>query len=165
MASSRIELSTAAEPVALRNARSLARLLDTAVRIPGTRFRIGLDPILGLLPGFGDAAGVLLSVSILFSAARLGVPKATLLRMGVNVAVEGIIGTIPLVGDLFDAGWRANIRNVSLIERHLEDPGSAARSGSRWLWTLAVGIGATLLLLVGAAAWLVILLLRSLGFG
>lgn len=165
MPSSRTDLSAAPEPAALRNARSLARLLDTAVRVPGTSFRIGLDPILGLLPGFGDAAGVLLSISILFSAARLGVPKATLLRMGVNVAVEAIIGTVPLFGDLFDAGWKANTRNVSLIERHLEDPRSAARSGSRWLWTLAVAIGAILLLLVGAAAWLAILLLRSLGFG
>jgi hypothetical protein len=152
-------------PPALRGARSLARVLDTAVTVPGTRFRIGLDPLIGLIPGFGDFAGVLFSTSILFSAARLGVPRPTLVRMAANIGIEAIIGTVPLVGDLFDAGWRANTRNVRLIETHVADPARSARSGGRWLIGVAAGLGAVLLLLVGGAAWLVVLLLRALGFG
>ena len=154
-----------AAPPALRSARSLARLLDSSLRIPGTSFRIGLDPILGLIPGIGDFAGVLLSTSILFSAARVGVPGATLLRMGVNIGLEAVIGTIPLIGDLFDAGWRANVRNVRLMEAHLADPAVSSRANARWLRTLAAGIGAALILIVGAAGWLVVTLLQALGFG
>lgn len=151
-------------PPALRGAQSLARLLDTSLGVPGTRFRIGLDPLIGLVPGIGDFAGVLLSTSILFSAARLGVPGATLLRMGANIGIEAVVGTIPVLGDLFDAGWRANTRNVRLIEAHLADPVHSTRAGRRWLLAVAIGIGLLLLLLVGAAAWLIIILLRALGF-
>lgn len=156
--------SPIADPPALQNARSLAKLLDAAVAVPGTRFRVGLDPLLGLVPGFGDLAGVVLSISILFSAARLGVPRASLLRMGANIGLEALVGTVPLLGDLFDAGWRANTRNVRLIEEHVADPTRAARSGSRWVWSLALGIGAILVLLVLAAAWLVLSALGAVGF-
>lgn len=152
-------------PPALRSARSLARMLDTAFTVPGTRFRIGLDPIIGLIPGVGDVAGVLLSITILFHGARLGVPRPTLLRMGANIAVEAIVGTIPLLGDLFDAGWRANARNVRLIEAHFADPVRATRSGNRWLATTAAAIGAVLLAIVGGAVWLIVQLLQLLGFG
>src|SRR5690606_13371530 len=115
----------------LRNAQSLARLLDTSLRVPGTRIRIGLDPLIGLIPGIGDFAGVLLSSSILLSAARLGVPRATLLRMAGNIGLEAVIGTVPVLGDLFDAGWKANVRNVRLIEAHAAEPAGAGRSGAR----------------------------------
>lgn len=152
-------------PAPLRNARSLARLLDTAFTIPGTGFRVGLDPILGLVPGIGDFAGVVLSLPILFHAARLGVPRTLLLRMGVNIGIEALVGAIPLIGDLFDAGWRANVRNVRLMEAFIADPRRAAKSGSRWLIGTAAGVGAVLLALVGTVAWLVISMLRLLGFG
>lgn len=157
--------AASAAPPPLRSARSLARILDTAIAIPGTRFRIGLDPIVGLIPGIGDLAGVLLSISILFQGVRLGVPRATLLRMGSNIALEAIVGTVPLIGDLFDAGWRANTRNVRLIEAHFADPVRSARSGNRWLTATAGGIAVLLLGVVGAAAWLLVQLLQLLGFG
>lgn len=147
----------------LQRARSLARLLDSSIRVPGTRFRFGIDPLLGLIPGVGDVAGLALAGSILVAAARLGVPRASLLRMGANVGVDALVGMIPLLGDLFDAGWRANVRNMRLIEAHLEDPARAARQGSRWLIVTAVGIIGVLLLLVGFAIWLVITLLRAIG--
>lgn len=155
----------ATDPRALERARALARTLDTAVGIPGTRFRVGLDPILGLIPGVGDLAGVLLSTSILLTAARLGVPSSILVRMGVNIGLEGIIGTIPVLGDLFDAGWRANTRNVRLIEAHLADPARSARAGSRWLLLTALGLGAALLALVVGAVWVIITVARLVGIG
>ena len=157
--------SPADAPPALRSARSLARALDTAIGVPGTRFRVGLDPIIGLIPGIGDFAGVLLSISILFNAARLGVPRATLLRMGANIGLEAVIGTIPLLGDLFDFGWRANARNVRLMEAFLADPVGASRTGSRWLVAVATGVAVVLVALVGGAAWLIVALLQLLGFG
>src|SRR5690606_13478321 len=138
----------------LEHTRALARLLDASLTVPGTRYRIGIDPLLGLIPGVGDLAGVLLSASILVSGARLGVPGPILARMGFNIGLEALIGTVPILGDLFDAGWRANMRNVRLIETHLADPPASARVGSRWLFLMAAGITAFLVLLVGAAAWL-----------
>lgn len=147
----------------LQRARSLARLLDSSMRVPGTRFRFGIDPLLGLIPGVGDVAGLALAGSILVAAARLGVPRASLLRMGFNVGVDALVGMIPLLGDLFDAGWRANVRNMRLIEAHLEDPVRAARQGSRWLVATAIGIIAVLLVLLGLALWLVVSLLRAIG--
>lgn len=155
----------AGAPAPLRGAQSLARILDTAFTVPGTRFRVGLDPIIGLIPGIGDLAGVALSITILFQAARLGVPGSTLLRMGANIGLEALVGTVPIVGDLFDAGWRANARNVRLMEAFVADPARASRSGNRWLLGTAAGVGALLLGLVGAAAWLVVQLLQLLGFG
>ena len=149
----------------MRNVQALARLLDSSIAIPGTRFRIGLDPLIGLIPGVGDFAGVLLSTSILLSAARLGVPAPTLVRMAANVGLEALVGTVPLVGDLFDAGWKANVRNVRLIESHLADAGRSRESDRRWLIGTAAGLGAGLLALVAGAAWLTVQLLQALGFG
>lgn len=149
----------------LARARALARLLDTSLRVPGTRFRFGLDPIMGLIPGIGDLAGVIFSSAILLSAARLGVPGATLLRMGLNVGIEAVVGLVPILGDLFDAGWRANVRNVALIDAHLADPQRSGRRDRRWLLVVATGIVLLLIAIVAAGAWLVILALRALGFG
>lgn len=103
-------------------ARALARILDNAFEVPGTGFRIGLDPIIGLIPGVGDLLGSGLSAYILWLGARAGAPVPVLARMFLNVALEMLVGTIPLVGDLFDAGWKANQRNVDLLEEYLEMP-------------------------------------------
>lgn len=99
-----------------------AWLLDSSIQVPGTRFRVGIDSLIGLIPGFGDAVGALLSSYILAEAARLGVPKATLIRMGLNVALETIVGMIPIAGDIFDMAWKANQRNVRLLGAHLDNP-------------------------------------------
>lgn len=112
--------------------KALAWLLDSSIRLPGG-FRIGVDALLGLLPFFGDAAGVVLSGYIVIQAARLGLPMSVLGRMLFNVAVEGVIGVIPIFGDIFDAAWKANQRNVRLLERHIAAPAQSAAAGRRWL--------------------------------
>lgn len=106
---------------------ALAWLLDSAIRLPGG-FRIGIDALLGLLPFLGDAAGVLLSTYLVREAARLGAPSSLLLHMGLNVAIDGLVGAIPFLGDLFDAAWKANRRNIRLLDRYLENPVAATRS-------------------------------------
>lgn len=126
----------------------LARLMDAAVRIPGTDLRIGLDPILGLFPGVGDGVAAIVSAHIIAQAAGLGAPRATLLRMAGNVALEVLIGAIPVVGDVFDVTWRANQRNVALLAAHVERP----RQSSAVNLTLVVaGLVLALLVLVGLA--------------
>lgn len=93
----------------------MANLLDARFRIPGTRWRIGLDGLLGLIPGVGDIATTALSLGIVGAAARYDLPRSRLLRMGWNVAVDLVIGTIPVIGDLFDIGWKANRKNIDLL--------------------------------------------------
>jgi len=106
--------------------------------VPGTAVRVGLDPVLGLVPGLGDAVGALLAAWILIEAIRLGASGATLGRMAANIALDALIGTVPLLGDVFDIVWKANIKNVALLERHTIDPGGA-RSRDRVFVTLLVG--------------------------
>ena len=106
----------------------LARLLDRAVGIPGTRVGFGLDPLLGLVPGFGDVATGALSLWIILEAARLGAPRATLVRMLGNVAVDTLGGTVPLVGDLFDVLFRSNTRNLRLIKRWIDQKHPESRA-------------------------------------
>ena len=101
--------------------------LDAGIRIPGTSLRIGVDPILGLIPGVGDAAGAALAVWILVEAVRMGASRATVLRIAGNVALDAGLGAVPFVGDIFDFAWKANLRNVALLERHLAAPDRAAR--------------------------------------
>ena len=101
----------------------LAWLLDSSIPIPGTRLTIGLDALIGLFPVIGDAVGVVLSSYIVREAAALGAPRSILARMAFNVALEGLVGVIPLAGDLFDAAFKANRRNVRLLRRHLERHG------------------------------------------
>jgi hypothetical protein len=103
-------------------AKRIAWLLDDIIRIPGTNLRFGIDPLLGLLPGGGDLAGGVLSGYIILAAARLGAPPAVLVRMGGNVLLDALIGTVPLLGDLFDAGWKANRRNARLLEQYAAAP-------------------------------------------
>ena len=98
----------------------LATLLDSAVLIPGTKIRFGADAVIGLVPGIGDAITTALSAWIVYEAHRLGVPRHLLMRMIGNVAVDGLVGAVPLVGDLFDVMWRANKRNMRLLRQHLE---------------------------------------------
>ena len=97
----------------------LAWLLDSAFRVPGTQVRIGLEPLLGFVPGIGDALGKALSLYLVYEAWRLGVPASVLLRMLGNVAVDALIGIVPVVGDIGDVFWRANRMNVALLDAHL----------------------------------------------
>jgi hypothetical protein len=113
-------------------ARRLSVLLDSALRIPGTQLRIGLDPILGaLLPELGDALTAVLSLSLVTVAFRQRVPQWVLARMLVNIALDAILGAIPFVGDVFDFAFKANEKNLALIERHRGDPTQPATWGDR----------------------------------
>ncbi|HEX5387187.1 MAG TPA: DUF4112 domain-containing protein [Gemmatimonadales bacterium] len=130
-------------------------LLDNAVRIPFTRFRIGLDPLLGLVPGVGDAIGAAISGWIVVEAARFGVSRSMLLRMLGNIAMDTIVGSVPGIGDLFDFAWKSDAMNLALLRRHLGQP-EKARAPSRRL--VAAVLIAVLLLAVAAvvgAAFLV----------
>ncbi|MDF1503421.1 DUF4112 domain-containing protein [Roseisolibacter sp. H3M3-2] len=138
--------------------RRLARVMDSAVGIPGTRVRFGLDAVLGLVPGVGDVVGAAAAGYVVLAAARLGAPASVLLRMLVNVGVDTLVGSVPLLGDLFDLGWRSNTRNVALLERHLADP-RGARAASR---AVVVGVLVGLALLAAAGIFLVVALLRAL---
>jgi hypothetical protein len=118
----------------------IAWLLDNSIPLPGGRFRIGIDAIIGLIPGIGDVAGVLLSSYIVREAARAGAPKSVLLHMAWNVAVEGIVGMVPFAGDIFDAAFKANQRNFALLEKHLDDPHRAAKSSRLFVTGLTLGL-------------------------
>ena len=121
-------------PERLARVRRLSHILDSAVTVPRTNIRVGLDPIVGLLPGVGDVVPTAASAYIVAEAAALGVPRATLLRMCLNLLVDAVFGSIPLVGDAFDVVWRANDRNVRLLEARLADP----RGKRRDRWAVAV---------------------------
>lgn len=117
-----------------------AWLLDSSIPIPGTGWRIGLDALIGLVPGLGDVLGVLFSSYILREAARLGAPKSTLIRMAVNVAVEGFVGMIPFAGDVFDAAWKANQRNVRLLNAWLERPARTKAVSRAFVFVLVAAL-------------------------
>ena len=102
-----------------RNLDLLSHLLDDFLRIPGTQIRFGLDGIIGLIPGIGDIIGAMASWIIILAAWLRGVPRITLARMLANVAIETIIGTVPILGDAFDIAWKANRRNYALLERSI----------------------------------------------
>jgi hypothetical protein len=111
----------------LQRLRALAWLLDNSIPLPGG-FRIGLDALVGLVPGIGDAIGALASVFILNEARMLGAPRSVLMRMSGNVLIDTLIGAIPFAGDLFDAGFKSNLRNIALLERYSLDPVGSTRS-------------------------------------
>jgi hypothetical protein len=149
-----------------RSLASLARFatwLDAGIRVPGTRLRFGLDPILGLIPGAGDAAGAVLAGWILIEAVRMGAPRATVTRIAANIALDACIGAVPVLGDVFDFAWKANLRNVAILERHLATPARAERADRAFVVLVVCGVlalGAGVLALgVLLTAWLV----RALG--
>jgi hypothetical protein len=133
----------------------LAHVLDSAIPLPGSH-RIGLDGFIGLIPGIGDITGAGFSSYIIAEAYRLGTPTVVLLRMVLNMLVESLVGVIPIVGDLFDFAWKANRRNVQLLERQLEQP-HAVRRQSQWV---VAGVATLLVGTVALALVLVIALLR-----
>jgi hypothetical protein len=98
--------------------RRLAWLIDAIGRVPGTRFRFGINSVIGLAPGVGDVVLALISLYFVYEGARLGLPRLKLARMLWNVAVEAVLGAVPVLGDVFDVVWKANLRNVDIIDRH-----------------------------------------------
>ncbi|MBA3312228.1 MAG: DUF4112 domain-containing protein [Planctomycetota bacterium] len=111
----------AGEEARIKRIRTLAKVLDNAFSVPGTNWRFGWDSIIGLVPGGGDVATGLLASYIVVEAAKLGVPRRTLWRMAANVAIDVAGGAVPLAGDLFDFAFKANRKNLKLVEKHLEE--------------------------------------------
>ncbi len=144
-----------------RRVRTVARLLDNAITIPGTSWKIGLDPIIGLIPGVGDMIGAVLSGYIVLEAVRAEVPTFTLARMLVNVGIDTLLGAVPAVGDVFDAAWKSNTMNVALLERHLVTTGSAPPKRRNVIGVMVLAL-AVLLLIVGAGVALGIFVARLL---
>ncbi len=120
--------------------RALTHVMDNAIVIPGTDIRFGLDPILGFLPGGGDLIGSVMSVYLVFECVRLGLPKATLGRMLSNLLLDTVVGTVPVAGDLFDVGWKANSRNLKLLEAHLNDPAPQAVADKKFIALIILGL-------------------------
>lgn len=144
--------------VALRRVENLVRLWDEAVRLPILGWRIGLDAIVGLVPGAGDLIGALVSSWVVIVAARLGVGTPTLIRMALNVGIDALVGAVPLLGDLFDIGWKANRRNYDLLERWRRSPGAVHRSSA----LVVAGLGGALLGTLGLIGWLTVALFDAL---
>lgn len=141
----------------LAQARALAHLLDDAFRVPGTRRRVGLDPLLGLFPILGDVVGGGVSAWLLWLAARAGAPASVLLRMFINVLVDTLVGTVPVLGDLFDAGWKANSRNVAILQRYVDNPRRTTITSYLLLALLILILAAV----VAGCLWLVVTAVRG----
>jgi len=114
--------------------------MDDLIRVPGLGWRFGLDALIGLIPGFGDTATSLVSFYILVNAVRYGVPKITLLRMGLNIAIDYAVGSLPLVGDFVDAWWKSNQKNLDLLRKRATVSAEEARSASAGDWLFVGGI-------------------------
>ena len=141
----RIRQLTPGQTQRLEALRRISRLLDSQFLLPGTSYRFGLDPILGLIPGLGDLVSPLFTIGILWQGRDLGLPRVIQLRMLFNVAIDTLLGAVPLIGDLFDFAWKANDMNLAMLEKYAyeERPASAGD------WFFVVGL--IVLLLVVAA--------------
>lgn len=129
-------------------AATLADLLDRRFRVPGTGIRVGLDPLLGLVPGAGDAIAGVLGSFIVYVAAAEGVPRIALVRMALNIAINGLVGAVPVAGDLFSFWFKSNVRNLELLERHAPLGGEGSTAPD---WGFVIGLLAGLLAVVAGS--------------
>jgi hypothetical protein len=148
-------------------AKLLSFWTDSVFEIPGLGWRFGLDPIIGLVPIVGDLATTVVSFYILTLATQLQVPRTTIARMSLNVAIDYVIGSIPLLGNVFDFAWRANHRNIQLLERALASRAPGRIRQTIWDWLFIAGVIALLVAILVASIWLavalVVWLARALG--
>lgn len=140
----------------VNNLRRLSQLLDNAIPIAGTGYRIGIDPILGLLPGGGDTMAGALGAYIIVEAARMGIPRQVVGQMVGNLVFDSVIGTIPVLGDLFDVGWKANVRNIALLEKHVDITSQNKKSDRLFI----IGLILLLTLIVLGFAALTVFIIR-----
>lgn len=138
--------------------RRLSHILDNAIPIPGTGYRIGLDPILGLFPGGGDTVTGAMGAYIIVEAARMGLPRKVIGQMVGNIVFDSLAGIVPVIGDLFDVGWKANVRNIALLEKHLQLSPKKRKSDFIFL----VGLTLLLAIIVLGFAALTVFLIRGL---
>ncbi len=134
--------------------RWLALVMDNLLRFPGTKFRFGLDPIIGLIPGLGDTASTIISAMALLAAARRGLPKILLARMSLNILINEFVGIVTIVGDAFSFWFKSNARNYDLLRKHTAAP--RASTTSDWIFVALVLVALVLILLVSLAVsfWL-----------
>lgn len=132
----------------------VARLLDDVITIPGTRHRLGLDSIVGLIPGVGDVASAAVGVWVILEAARFKLPGVVMARMVVNTVVDLVIGAVPILGDLFDVVFKSNTRNLELFRRHATNPDASTRGHRLFLGGLILILGGAVWLIAVAVAWL-----------
>lgn len=137
----------------------LAHLLDSRFRIPGTQIRFGVDPILGVLPGVGDVAALLPAVAVILQAVDLGARGATLVRMIANTALDTVVGSVPVLGTVFDVVFKANERNIRLLHRHLDDPDQTRAASTVALVVGSVVIVLAVLAVVALVFWAIVALL------
>ena len=151
----RLRALTAGQVQRLRALKHIARLLDSAFVLPGTDVRIGLDPLFGLVPGLGDLASPLFAIALLWQSRDLGIPRVVQLRMVFNVAIDALVGLLPIAGDIFDFAWKANDRNIVLLERHAYEQ----RRPSAGDWIFVVGLIALVVVIAAVpfllAGWLI----------
>ena len=134
----------------------LAKILDTTVKIPGTPFYLGLDPLLGLIPGIGDLLANLMGTVILGLAARLQVPQIVIARMSLNLLINGTVGAIPIVGDLFSVWFRSHARNAELLRRATTQPYREIRQAKFYVVSIIGGTAMLLLLAIALVLWIVV---------
>jgi len=146
-----------AEEREVERLRTLVRFMDEAVAIPGTGIRIGLDGLIGLIPGIGDAAGAVISAYLVLASIRLGVGVPIAGRMLFNIGVDALVGLVPLLGDLFDIGWKANRRNLDLLESWRLAPHRTRRRSALLLGAVTAGVVGT----VVGVAWAAVTVFQS----
>lgn len=144
------------QPPGLEHLAVLSRLLDRAFRVPGTQWRFGLDALIGLIPGLGDVVGSVVGAYSLWIARRIGAPGAVQARMVLNLAIDGIVGLVPLAGDLFDFAFKAHSRNLALLSQWLQSPHQTRRSSGMVLVVALL----VLFALLGGAVWVLISVLH-----
>jgi NAD/NADP transhydrogenase beta subunit len=138
----------------LRWVEHVARLMDSQFRLPGTRFRFGLDPLLGLLPIVGDLSSTIVSVALLLTMMRHGASGTVVVRMGLNILLDTVVGAIPFIGNVFDFAYKSNERNVALLRRHYAE-GRHTGSGKGLVALVLLGLVVVLGLVVWGGAMLV----------
>jgi hypothetical protein len=146
----------------LARIRSISDLWDRAFSIPGTKWRVGLESVVGLLPVGGDVVGLGISIYILWQVVQFNLPKTILVRMVVNIAIDALVGSVPILGDLFDVTWKANTKNVNLLESHLQQPSQSHRADRRFLWLLFGGLLLALVALIIVAVVVLTLVVKAL---
>ncbi|MEO5753369.1 MAG: DUF4112 domain-containing protein [Chthoniobacterales bacterium] len=128
--------------------------MDNFLRVPGTKFRFGLDPLMGLLPGLGDTGSAIISAMALIAAARRGLPKILLARMSLNILINEAIGIVPVVGDAFSFWFKSNARNYDLLKRHTAAPRSSTKSDWLFVALVLVALAAILIVSLAVSFWL-----------
>ena len=137
--------------------RWVALLMDNLLRIPGTSFRVGIDPLIGLIPGLGDTGSAMVSAVALIQAARHGLPKIVLARMAMNILLNELIGIVPVVGDAFSFWFKSNARNHQLIKEHMGAPRKSKRSD----WIFVIGVLLALGVIVGIGIFVSLFVLQQ----